>query len=86
MDEMSKHVSGINVRTATPAIAALLVAGGLGIVYAEGRMHSATFLFLAALTLALAVVVGVFLRRMNDPAESVEQMLYRTDHPARRLP
>ncbi|HXD72400.1 MAG TPA: hypothetical protein VN628_01620 [Vicinamibacterales bacterium] len=86
MDEMSKHVPGINLRTAMPAIAALLVASGLVFIYAEGRMHGATFLFLAALTLALAVVVAVFLRRMNDPAESVEQMLYRTDHPARRLP
>jgi hypothetical protein len=36
------------------------------------------------LAAALVVVAVVFVRRMNDPDESMEQMLYKTNHPTRR--
>jgi hypothetical protein len=76
---------GITSRTAAMLGAvALLVAGGLAFAYTAGRISSGSLLFGGALTIALAAVVVVFLRRKNDSDESVEQMLYKADHPTRR--
>ncbi len=61
-------------------IAALVVAG-LGFAYATGRLGFGTFAFLGALTVALAAVVLVFVGRMMNPPESLEQTLYKSDHP-----
>ena len=61
----------------------LLVAGGFGFAYATDRIGFAMLVFLCALTLALGVVAVIFLRKMSHPDVSVEQMLYRTDHPTR---
>ena len=66
-------------------VAGLLVAGGFGFTYTSGRISVGTLLFLGTLTLALSVIAVVFARRMNDPDVSVEQMLYKTDHPVRRI-
>jgi preprotein translocase subunit SecG len=68
----------------TLAVIGLLVAGSLGGAYVTGRMGLGTLVFLSTLAAALGVVVVVFLRRMNNPDLSVEQMLYKTDHPTRR--
>ncbi len=65
-------------------VVGLLVAGGLGFAYTTGYIGLATLVFVASLTLALGVVSGIFLRRMTHPDVSVEQMLYKTDHPTRR--
>ena len=61
----------------------LLVAGGFGFAYATDRMGLGTLVFLGILTLTLGVVAVIFVRRLSHPAESVEQMLYKTDHPTR---
>jgi hypothetical protein len=76
---------GIKARTlAMLAVVGMIVAAGFGFTYATGRIGIGTLLFLGVLTLALTVVAVAFGRRMNDPDESVEQMLYKTDHPTRR--
>jgi hypothetical protein len=76
---------GITSRTATMlGVGALLVAAGLAFAYATDRISAGSVLLAGGLTIALAAVIVVFLRRMNDSDESVEQMLYKTDHPTRR--
>ena len=76
---------GIKSRTAAMlVVVALLAAGGLAFSYTTHRISSGSLLLAGALTIALAAVIVVFLRRMNDSDESVEQMLYKTDHPTRR--
>jgi hypothetical protein len=67
----------------TLVVIGLLVAGGLGVGYATDRIGFGTLVFLGALTLALDVVAVIFLRKMTHPDVSVEQMLYKTDHPTR---
>jgi hypothetical protein len=85
MDTMIKKAFGIESCTsAMVAVIGMLVAGGFGFAYATGRINIGTLLFLGALAVALVVVAIVFVRRMNDPDESMEQMLYKTDHPTRR--
>jgi hypothetical protein len=76
---------GIKPRTATMlvVVALLVAAGGLVFTYATHRINSGSLLFAGALMIALAAVSAVFLRRMNQPDESVEQMLYKADHPTR---
>ncbi|HVZ24164.1 MAG TPA: hypothetical protein VG871_23995 [Vicinamibacterales bacterium] len=82
---MIKQTLGVESRKATTlAVAAVVVTGGLWFTYATGRISIGTLVLLAALAVALAVVTVVFVGRMNDPDESVEQMLYKTDHPTRR--
>ncbi len=84
-DAMIKQTFGIESRTARMlSVIALLVAGGLGFTYATGRISPGTLLFLGAVMVALAVVTVVFVRRMNAPDETLEQMLYKADHPTRR--
>jgi cyanate permease len=81
---MIKQELGIKPRTAAMlGVVPLLVLVGLGFTYTTHRISSGTLLFLAALMIALAAVTVVFLRRMNDSDESVEQMLYKADHPTR---
>lgn len=75
---MSRYLSPF-----TLTVIALLVAGGLGFGYATHRMGLSTLVFLGSLTFALGVVIVVFLRKMTHPDVSVEQMLYKTDHPTR---
>jgi len=82
---MIKKASGIESRTsAIVAVVGLLLAGAFGFTYVTGRINIGTLLFLGVLAAALVVVAVVFVRRMNDPDESMEQMLYKTDHPTRR--
>lgn len=61
----------------------VLVAAGLGFAYEADRIGAGTLLFLGILALTLGVIVAIFLRRLSRPADSVEQMLYKTDHPTR---
>ena len=61
----------------------LLLAGGLGLAYATNRIGFGSLVFLGILALALGVVASIFLRRMTHPDVSVEQLLYKTDHPTR---
>jgi len=67
----------------TLVVTGLLVAVGLGFGYATNRIGFANLVFLGSLTLALGVVAVIFLRKMTHPDVSVEQMLYKTDHPTR---
>ena len=67
----------------TLAVIGLLLAGALSGAYLTGRMGLGTLAFLSTLATALGVVVVVFLKRMNNPDLSLEQMLYKTDHPTR---
>ena len=57
-----------------------LLVAGLGFAYATGRIDLGTFAFLGALTVALGAVVLVFLGRMMNPPESLEQTLYKNEH------
>ncbi len=68
----------------TLGVIGLLLAASLGGAYFTGRIGPGTLVFLGTLAAALGVVVVVFLRRVNNPDLSVEQMLYKTDHPTRR--
>ena len=67
----------------TVTVLGLLVAGGLGFAYETDRIGAGTLVSLGVLTLALGVVAVIFLRKMSHPDVSVEQMLYKTDHPTR---
>lgn len=58
-----------------------LVVAGLGFGYSTNRIDFGTFAFLAAVTVALGVVLLVFLGRMMNPPESLEQTLYKNEHP-----
>jgi hypothetical protein len=64
-------------------IAVLLVAGALGFSYATDRIGSGTLAFVGIVMLALGVISAIFVRKMGHPDMSVEQMLYKTDHPTR---
>lgn len=58
-----------------------LLVVGLGFGYWTDRIASGTAVFLGILVVTLAVIVVVFLRRLSHPSETVEQMLYKSDHP-----
>ena len=58
-----------------------LLAVGLGLAYGTGRIDPGTAVFLSILVLTLGVIVVIFLKRLSHPTESVEQMLYKNDHP-----
>ena len=64
-------------------VVALLVAGGFGVAYATHRIGLGTLVFLGALTLMLGVIAVIFVKKMTHPDGSVEEMLYKTDHPTR---
>jgi hypothetical protein len=64
-------------------VIALLVAGAFGFAYATHRIGLGTLIFLSALTLMLGVIAVIFVRKMTHPEISVEEMLYKTDHPTR---
>lgn len=49
--------------------------------YATHHIGLGTLVFLGSLTLALGVVALIFLRKMTHPDQTVEEMLYKTDHP-----
>jgi len=76
---MSRYLNPLIV-----TVVGLLVIGGLGFAYATDRMGFGTMAFLGIVTLVLGVVVVIFLRKMSHPAESVEQVLYNTEHPTRK--
>lgn len=61
----------------------LLVAGGLAFAYLSEGISGDTLAFLGVLAVTLGVVAAVFIRRLSHPSESVEQMLYKADHPTR---
>ena len=60
-----------------------LLVVGLGFAYWTDRIDPGTLAFLGILVLTLAVVVVIFLKRLSHPSESLEQMLYKSDHPTR---
>ena len=62
----------------------LIVAGGLGFAYGTDRIGFGAMVFLGILILVLGVVAVIFLRKMSHPPESVEQVLYNTEHPTRK--
>jgi hypothetical protein len=62
----------------------LLLAVVLGLACAADKITVGTLVFLELCALILGVVVAVFWRKMANPPESVEQMLYETDHPAQK--
>ena len=62
----------------------LLLAGGVGFAYVADAISGGTLVFLELCVLILAVVAVVFWRKMTHPPESVEQLLYETDHPTRK--
>jgi O-antigen/teichoic acid export membrane protein len=61
-------------------VVGLLIVGG-GFAYGTARLGLSTFLVLSGLAVALGVVAVIFLRKMTHPDRTVEQMLYKTDHP-----
>jgi hypothetical protein len=61
----------------------LLAAGGFGFAYATDRITLSTLVLLGSLTLALGVFASIFLRKMRHPDVSIEQILYKTEHPTR---
>ncbi len=67
----------------TSLVIGLVVTAALGLAYTSGRIGLEAFVFAVSLTLASGVVSSIFLRRMAHPDGSVEQMLYKTDHPTR---
>ena len=73
---MSRYLNPVTV-----TVIGLFVAGGLGFGYATHRIGFGGLVYVGALTLALVVVAIIFLRKMSHPDVSVEQMLYKTDHP-----
>jgi hypothetical protein len=77
-DVMSRYLSPWVV-----TVIGLLVAGGLGFAYETDRSSASTLVFLLILTLTAGVVAVIFLKKMSHPAEVVEQMLYKADHPTR---
>ncbi len=65
------------------AVIGLIPAVGVGFAYANGRIGTGTLAFLELSVLTLAVVVFIFVRKMNNPSESMEQTIYKADHPTR---
>lgn len=61
-------------------VVGFLIVGG-GVAYGTARVGLGTFVVLSGLAVALGVVGAIFLRRMTHPDRTVEQMLYKTDHP-----
>ncbi len=64
-------------------VIALVFAGGLALAYAANEISIGNVVFLEVCTLTLGVLAVIFLRKMTHPDVSVEQMLYKTDHPTR---
>jgi len=58
-----------------------LLVVGLGFAYVTNWIEPGSAVFLGILVLTLGVVVVIFLRRLSHPTESLEQMLYKNDHP-----
>ena len=70
-----------NLNSFTLTLIGVLMAAGLGFGYATDRIGLGTLVVLVSLALAFGVITAVFLRKMSHPDESVEQILYKTDHP-----
>lgn len=64
-------------------VVGLLVGAGLAFAYQFDRISGSTALTLGTLVVALCVTVAVFIRKMTHPDASLEQILYKTDHPTR---
>ena len=62
----------------------LLIIGAVGAAYLAGQISISTLALLEACILALGVIVLVFWTTMTRPPESVEQLLYKTEHPKKR--
>lgn len=75
---MRRHLNSLVI-----AVVGLLAAAGLGFAYEFGVMGTSSALSLGILAVALSVVAAVFVRRISHPDVSVEQLLYKTDHPTR---
>ena len=58
----------------------LLIIGAAAIVYFAGQISISTLVLLEACILALGIIGLTFWRKMILPPESVEQLLYETDH------
>lgn len=60
----------------------LLLLGGIGLAYAANQIDVGTLVFLELCALTLGLVAAIFWRTSHSP-ESVEELLYKTDHPTR---
>jgi hypothetical protein len=58
----------------------LIVAAG-GVLYLAGQISISDWLLLEACILALGVIGLIVWQKMTGPSESVEQLLYKTEHP-----
>ena len=52
--------------------------------YGTGAVSGSTFIFLGLCLLALGAIGFTFGSRMSEPEETVEQMLYDTEHTDRK--
>ena len=75
---MTKHFSG-----SVFAVLWLLVAAAVATAYAAGVISVGGLVFLEVCALALGVVAMIFWKRMTQPSEIMEQVLYEADHPKR---
>jgi hypothetical protein len=66
------------------AVIWLVLVGGLGVAYAAEQMGLGTLVFLELCAVMLGIVAVVLWRRMMNPPESVEELLYETEHANRR--
>ena len=60
----------------------LVLMGGFGLAYAADKIGVGTLVFLEACALTLGTISVIFWKTSHSP-ESVEQLLYHTDHPKR---
>jgi hypothetical protein len=61
----------------------LLIVAGFGAAYVAGQITVGTLVFSEVCALTLGVIALIFGRRMGHPPETVEQILYKTEHPTR---
>jgi len=52
----------------------------LAVAYGTGSVTGSTFIFLGLCLLALGAIAVFFGRLMSEPDETVEQILYETEH------
>ena len=59
----------------------LIPAIGFGYLYANGQVGMSTLALLEVSLLTLVVIVFIFAQKMGHPDESLEQTVYKADHP-----
>ncbi len=66
------------------AVIWVLLVIGFVVAYTTGQVHLGTLVTLEILALALGIIAASFWWKATHPPESVEEVLYRTDHSAPR--